>query len=108
MSDPTDHADWVKKDMGKAREAFDRAQSTETQQPTETQQQGIGSEQVAKSAPQMQPKPPNMARDEVDREAHAARLEQDRAKAEERAKQLADACKERNQKEKSKEKDQER
>jgi hypothetical protein len=108
MSDPTDYADWVKKDMGKAREAFDRAHSTETQKPTETQQQGIGSEQVAKSAPQMQPKPPSMTRDAVDRQAHAERTAQDRAKAEERAKQLSDAVKERSQNDKSKEKDQER
>lgn len=99
MAGPTDPPDWVQRNTGKAREAFDRAQS-----PQEKPQQGIGSEQVAKSAPQMQPKPPSMARDSVDREAHAERLEQDRA----RAKQISDAIKERSQDDKSKEKDKER
>lgn len=56
----------------------------------------------------MQPKPPSMTRDAVDRQAHAERTAQDRAKAEERAKQLSDAVKERNQNDKSKEKDKER
>jgi len=103
---PRSHEQYSVEDKGKAASAFDRAQQIKQEKQAPERME---SEQVKKSAPGMQPKPPGHVRGAVDREAHNRDMAKDTDRLERKRELAASINKDKDrQPEKSREREQER
>jgi hypothetical protein len=107
---PRSPEEFKKDPQSRVSDSFDRAKNS--QQPLDQQKQNVqgqGSQQIANSAPGMNgPKPPENARNAVDRQAHNnAMSKDDQAAKEARARELKDSINKNKDQEQQRNKEQE-